>query len=337
MATTRTWYDDANVDVAYATSEAVTSAKLVWTLKALLRTEVSGTNGATGPTPSLAGWTCAGSSDSATAAMDSTDRWGSTFNAAKIVWNNPTVAHSWIVLQSPNDIGGSGNGTYQLLLACESDDVYTVSVYVSKSGFTGGSTTARPTATDEVTVNAIGSYYASDLTADNRMSMTRTSNGAFYVYWWNPGTSFVPTFFGCVDPISLKSAVQWRLFGLWSYAGTSPGVVPASGSAATVFARAYDATSAAAHNIFIPCSRDGLTFWSDIAGTDPADSKYDALPAHIFCTDTTYRGYRGKVPDAYLPQAGASTGDVTPSTGSPERVLLSGYWIPCGVAPDFSV
>lgn len=336
MATARTWYDDANIDITYETSQLYTAKKVLWMLKAVLKGDERGDHGASGAAPSEAIWTCAGSGDGeGGAGMDATDRW---VTPDAIKFNNPGPSgHSWIVLQSPVDIGGVSNGTYQLLIDCGSDAYETVGLYLSKTGFTGGSLTARPTATDEVTINDNTGYFVHDISVSLRLTLTRSDNGAFYAYWWNPGDDYVPTLFALVDPSNLKSQVQWRLFALYSYAATTPGVIAASNYQPIVFAKGYDASTPAAHDIFIPCSRSGDTFWSDIGGTDPADGKYDALPAHIFCIDSLLRGYRGKVPDVYLPQAGATTGDVTPSAGDPERTLLNGYWIPCGVAPDFGV
>ena len=95
-------------------------------------------------------WTVVGSSNSSTAAMDASDRW-STFT--NLVWNTSAAARSWIVLKNT---GLAAN--FQMLLALTSNSAsneYAMDIVVSPSaGFTGSSTTARPTATDEVVMRS---------------------------------------------------------------------------------------------------------------------------------------------------------------------------------------
>lgn len=93
------------------------------------------------------GWTVVGSSNSVAAALDGVDRWTLPTN---LVWHNAGVAHSWIVLKQT---GLAAN--FQLLIDCDSNGAgagaaSNLRLVVSYSaGFTGGSTTTRPTATDE--------------------------------------------------------------------------------------------------------------------------------------------------------------------------------------------
>ena len=90
-------------------------------------------------------WTVVSSSDSVTA--DNTDRW---LDSGDVVHHNAGSAHSWIVLQ--NNAISTG---FQIMLEATrnpgggSDAMY---LQVSEAvGFTGGTTTNRPTATDTVT------------------------------------------------------------------------------------------------------------------------------------------------------------------------------------------
>lgn len=92
-------------------------------------------------------WAVKGSSDSAAAGMDNTDRWSDN---TKLVPNSSGSAHSWIVL------GQSGIATnFQVCLdlntASASGGSRCLTIVVSPvAGFGGGSTTARPTAADEI-------------------------------------------------------------------------------------------------------------------------------------------------------------------------------------------
>jgi hypothetical protein len=89
-------------------------------------------------------WTVTGSSDSVSSGLDASDRWDSDTD---LVWANAGTAHSWIVLRQTGiatnfelciDLtGASANGTSMVCVVSPS------------SGFTGGTTLNRPTATDE--------------------------------------------------------------------------------------------------------------------------------------------------------------------------------------------
>lgn len=69
--------------------------------------------------------------------------------ASDFVWAAEGVAHSHIILRSPNFFG-AGNPLYMLLNCGPAGTVNaTLGVVFSRVGFTGGTTTARPTAVDE--------------------------------------------------------------------------------------------------------------------------------------------------------------------------------------------
>jgi len=93
-------------------------------------------------------WTVVGSSNSTVAALDGVNRWITNSN---LVWNSSSSAHSWIVLKQA---GISSN--FQLLISCGTSSgtsAYKLNVSISRSaGFTGGSTTADPTATDSISI-----------------------------------------------------------------------------------------------------------------------------------------------------------------------------------------
>lgn len=91
-------------------------------------------------------WVVQYSCDSVTAgaAGDLVDRWAADAN---LVWANPGSAHSWIVLRQT---GIATNFEVCIATNSASSSPSAITIAVSPSaGFTGGSTTARPTATDE--------------------------------------------------------------------------------------------------------------------------------------------------------------------------------------------
>lgn len=95
-------------------------------------------------------WTVQGSSDAVAAGMDATDRW--TANN-KLVWGDKdsgTPNFSWIVLRQTG-IATNFELLLCLLTAGAAEDL--IQSYISPSaGFTGGSVSARPTATDEIQI-----------------------------------------------------------------------------------------------------------------------------------------------------------------------------------------
>lgn len=87
-----------------------------------------------------------------------TGKWSA---ANKLIWGSG--AHSWIVLKQTG-LGGTG---CQICIECITNFSWQITVAVSfGAGFTGGSTTARPTATDEKVLISSGQWAPS---ADNNV------------------------------------------------------------------------------------------------------------------------------------------------------------------------
>jgi hypothetical protein len=93
-------------------------------------------------------WTCQGSSDSATSGMDASDRWVASTN---LIWA-ASGAHSWIVLRQAQITAQFEVCIDLLYTASARQAVIVISPSVGfgvANGGTDGSTTTRPTATDE--------------------------------------------------------------------------------------------------------------------------------------------------------------------------------------------
>lgn len=131
----KTWEFDLNIAAATSTADEDDCDTTILAVKNAL-TNVAFTNP----------WTVVSSSDSVTA--DSNDNWA---NIGDIVHASAPTAHSWIVLEAPV-------GDLQICF----DTGFSSSlperwgVYISfEDGFTGGTTTNRPTATDELEVSNV--------------------------------------------------------------------------------------------------------------------------------------------------------------------------------------
>lgn len=134
----RTYYTDC--DYALDNSSAVNNAKsTLWALKASLKKEILSANSA-----AVTAWTCEGSSDAVTAGIDGVDRWGSSFDATKLVFPSGAGARSWIVLKN------AALGIWMLVDYGSAAQAYHCYVYLATSAFSGGSTTTSPTATNQI-------------------------------------------------------------------------------------------------------------------------------------------------------------------------------------------
>lgn len=92
-------------------------------------------------------WAVRGSSNSTVAALDSVDRWAAN---GDLVWADGGSAHSWIVLRQAGIATNTEVCIDLIPLTNSVQGPRATIVYSATAGFTGGSTTARPTATDEI-------------------------------------------------------------------------------------------------------------------------------------------------------------------------------------------
>lgn len=123
-------------------------------------------------------WTVTDSTNS-TAAPVGTDTW---IVPDDLEWRDDDTASvfSWIVLRQTGI-----STTFEILLTCEQDinshDGASIGAWVAQAGFSGGSTTVRPTATDERRLrNSTGEYWGSGNTSSSnnyRYHVMQSSDG----------------------------------------------------------------------------------------------------------------------------------------------------------------
>jgi hypothetical protein len=121
-------------------------------------------------------WAVSGSSDGSTSGMDATDRWDADTD---LVWNNAGSAHSWIVLRQTGVAA-----QFEVCFDLNNSNHLNATVVVSSVGFgtanagTNGSTTARPTATDEVVILNNASWASGTNTAqEHRLHVQQSTDG----------------------------------------------------------------------------------------------------------------------------------------------------------------
>lgn len=124
--------------------------------------------------------TCKGSSSSVAAGMDAVDRWAAATN---IVTANAGSAHSWFVFEFPGINDGSGHKLQMLWnMSGGQSNGYLCDIWCSaKAGFTGGSTTARPTATDEQQINgAVTTQFGTNSIQNWKFDIIAESTGKIF-------------------------------------------------------------------------------------------------------------------------------------------------------------
>lgn len=121
----------------------------------------------------LSPWTVRGSSNSVAAGFDGVDRWAANTN---LVWAGAASARSWITLRQP------GLGPSELTIDCVSagSGDETVRFIWSPGGvFAGGTTTARPTAADEIDAGTDVGYGSTPFSnaAPNALHVAQSTDG----------------------------------------------------------------------------------------------------------------------------------------------------------------
>lgn len=145
---TRQWLFNVGTLSPYVSGGAlIQNQQTMYAIKNMIKGTNTGkygwTDQAGGAVATPAFWSVYYSCDSTTAgtAGDGVDRWS---DYTKLVWGSVAGANSWIVFYNATA------GLY-MLLSCENagSDSNTLDIWLATTAFSGGSTTARPTSTDE--------------------------------------------------------------------------------------------------------------------------------------------------------------------------------------------
>lgn len=355
MANTYTWYTDMNVPIADSTSVQNINKSFAWGLKALLKGEVTGSRGINGAAPSSSYWTCELSSDGTS--RSTSDLWGSSYDSSKINYlegnsHNFTGSHSWIVLRSPSGISSAG---YLYFLLCyagptngESDGY--IGAFISNTPFGGGSSSLRPTSSNEVSIRYSFSSYMDvglgpNTTGDYKIHLCRTSNGQF----WFAGSKNTTGKFGRVVGIGATTETRspetqpWYVFwdkesngfntlAHFQLADWGNNVYNVSRTHNNLYKtellplRPYSGNES--HTVLDSFNRSSTNVQGDL----------DAFPLYLLYKGSTQAvagasvGIKGKVEDVFI--SSHLPGAVYPTSGDVEKVCVGGLWLPYDVAPE---
>ncbi|RTK98748.1 MAG: hypothetical protein EKK57_11265 [Proteobacteria bacterium] len=270
-------------------------------------------------------WIVKGSSNSVAGAMDGVDRWSGISN---LVWANAGTAHSWIVLEQ-GGVYTSGGNKFQICIECANvsatGNLLTVSISNS-AGYTGGSATNKPTATDE--------YVYSSAT------------------WLTGGTGSIGPIIYNVQQSTTGEATRVFCFYnsinilFWSFEKLTDAETGVTYPISTVVAGGTTTTNQATWTL-LSSNTNGkarpvatnLAAWYSVSGSlgqgsgqvQTAANIYSSKwPAYIARSTVTGGHFIGKFQDCYFTSTGRNNGDAVPSGGTKVWTVVGNLLLPTG-------
>lgn len=340
----KTYSTRANVPFPSNTSMDQVCKSAYWLLKAALMDQIS-TGTLTGSRHPNSVWTCVGSSDGTTAALDGVDRWGSTYDPAKMVAASADTAHSWIILRNAT-LG------YDVIIDLNSATIYNLRLAATKTSSPyiinatptrspnmptvnrafrwgdGNTADARANATQFV-------YWSSDALASgytHYAHFTLTDDGQFYMLMNRTGDGGFAGGAGFVLATNGQVGDDYGAFWLFNTNNSAPPWPVSSSFTNSAFCAGNTASGAAP-------TTGGLNVWYFGGSSQPSltgfsdqfSAKVKFYAAQIWGTAPLV--YRGKIDDVYL-MVGGRSGVLIPNSTSPRWVTINRMILPyVGVPP----
>lgn len=319
VTTERTWVTDP----ARANVGAI-SAKGPWFLWYIVSQLLGVNTGGVTFTTGL--WTCVGSSDHTTAALDGVNRWVS----ANLIPAVTGTAHSWIVLHN------STLGLYWLIdYISGSAGYYLCSMSISKSAFTGGTTLTAPTSTGSETQGSV--QFVTNATSNDHVEMALADNGAFWVAGSKDTTSTFNCFMGVPSVAEIDPSDVGNGSLVLAYSDTAGQVMLSSAlhlvtntlATGIKLMRTFAGTASASGSI-------AWTYEAFSSGTDVSQAvAHDGISGKsttgtIKIWDTIALGKRGRIQDwtwANALAAGAMDPSTFPTSPS-DMMVIGGIQVP---------
>jgi hypothetical protein len=283
------------------------------------------------PTTPANMWTVRYSCDSVTAGVadDGVDRWDSDTD---LVWANAGVAHSWIVLV--NAAMGS-----QLLISCEgaaSQGQFLTLAFSANAGFSGGTTTARPTAADE-RIPWAGATWGGITTVDASVKLhaiKSTDGECWRLLCSNGGAD--NTVIIIEKAAALTSAWTYRTVCYAQGAGAATNV--ATNALLNTNANFYG-WGTAAMALFLAGMSSGST-QTNVSQTtaNSLSSEWQAYPQMLESRTLGQVGVHGHLNDIWYSSTTVATGSTAPTTGTQHQFTTAGSLVLpwCRVARSMS-
>jgi hypothetical protein len=351
MANTYTWYTDMNIPIADSSTTQAINSSLLWGFKAVLKGEVTGSNGINGAAPSSSYWTTVSSSDGSNVAAS--DLWGSTYDSSKFTYGdnltNYTGSHSWMVLRSPSSLTDNGY-LYLLLLYSGPSSAQYVGAFISNTVFTGGTASRRPASTNEVSLYNVSTTsnmqlgLGSSTTGDYKYHLCRTSNGMFWFAASKNGSGEFGRLIGIGKTSETRSPEGQAWYTWWehisnNYTQDYIGDPSYWGSYGGFSSRTHNDLYDTELSPIIPYVNATVSGQNSFMRTTTnVQGDLDAFPLYMYYKGTsqivqyTSVGIKGKIEDAFI--SSYLPGSVYPTSGDVERVAVGALWLPFDVAPQ---
>lgn len=320
----RPWRERGNIVLPVTTTMGDRARSVLWAWCAcLVGTITGGTVGPEGPPPTIG--TVMGSSDGVTAGMDGNDRGlaSAVFNPAKWVRaQSGTQARSWIVIKI-------GNNWLLLDYVGAGDD--RLFVYASRSPYSGGSITARPTAPNEFpSSTGVGLIVSEGVapTLNTRAHYVTDGVETFIFRTSRDGSGNFNLFFAGIELSNPPPGATMN----WGFSSQ----FTSQGGRAVPNISNLDFTTRNHNDTAIPGNggvrRMQYGSSNQALGANLAnEARFDALPLDV-CYSAS--GWRGDFPDIYfIGSSGPPVGASYPSTGAQRFVVAGELMIPSSVVP----
>lgn len=271
------------------------------------------TNGTTGALPASSQWTCELSSNGTTAG--SGNNFNATYASGEWVSNTGGNAHSWFVIKSPAT-AGILDGPWYILVSKNSATATTYTVSMSKTAWTGGSTTADPTNAGVVsTTTALGLFHASSTTA-GKTHIYVDAKGNFWCGCSRDGSGVVETVFLFTElEQNQPSGDTNRVIGYIAH------------NASGVFSSVNNGTNISGSNV-LAIHRNGVAQASNMQISSHTISSFTELNGitsevegikwgMVYATLTGNMLVKGWIPDMYQCTTAITNGSNSPDTTNP--------------------
>ena len=276
-------------------------------------------------------WKAAGSSDGVTAAMDGIDRWNTIANITWVAANG--TAHSWIVLRQPIVANSCS-----LLIDCVGGNAANPqAIYMALSpvsGFSGGSTTAAPSAADQIVLRTgknqadgywFGNYGGANLfnsvrihgwqSTDGKITRIMAMTASVVNLFWGVEEVYQPTTGSSAGSIWSPPIVCYTL-------GDANGATTPVANFAHMFAaypvRLFTAFTGDATGSFSSeytnVAANNQPVAQQMSGTNEISANFPMCPLGYTCVSVGARGRVGKVFDMWFGSPNVATGDTYPAT-----------------------
>lgn len=327
MATELTWTADVNRAVASAASTAEQNKWEAWYLLASL----CGNSGL-GFASNAGNWTVvrtSGSTDgtSGTLTADATDRLhlgAGSYTSNDWVFGASTsaVARSWAMLQSPAALG-----SYYLILDFGNATQGKYDLIIGKTTSTNGTTSARPTLTDEWVYSG-AQISNNSIAATHRVSLMLSTRGDFWFYETFSANATMYTAFGVTKLQNAHSADSYQVVSFFAGAGIvnsttgfQAALTLANGlcgsTNTTIKARNYSGSSLPTWVCIGPGFSSAGTATTVVVGStataqNASDATYNGLP--VWLLDFTTTEVKGRVADFLFASGNAAQASTFPGS-----------------------